>query len=51
MNGIYDSLHPYSFKLDGDMHYVFSQYRIEFRTSENEGITICNIEELSNHYK
>lgn len=24
MNGIYDSLHPYSFKLDGDMHYVFT---------------------------
>ena len=24
MNGKYDSLHPYSFKLDGDMHYVFT---------------------------
>lgn len=24
MNGIYDSLHPYSFRLDGDMHYVFT---------------------------
>ncbi|MCR5851256.1 MAG: type II toxin-antitoxin system RelE/ParE family toxin [Bacteroidaceae bacterium] len=30
---------------------VNNQYRIEFRTSEKEGITICNIEELSNHYK
>ena len=30
---------------------VNDQYRIEFRSSENEGITICNIEELSNHYK
>lgn len=30
---------------------VNNQYRIEFRTSEMEGITICNIEELSNHYK
>lgn len=30
---------------------VNDQYRIEFRTSEKEGITICNIEELSNHYK
>ena len=25
---------------------VNNQYRIEFRTSEMEGITICNIEEL-----
>lgn len=30
---------------------VNNQYRIEFRSSENEGITICNIIELSNHYK
>ena len=30
---------------------VNNQYRIEFRTSEMEGITICNIVELSNHYK
>lgn len=30
---------------------VNNQYRIEFRTSEMEGITICNVEELSNHYK
>jgi len=30
---------------------VNNQYRIEFRTSEKEGITICNVEELSNHYK
>ena len=30
---------------------VNDQYRIEFRTSEKEGITICNVEELSNHYK
>lgn len=26
-------------------------YRIEFISSETEGITICNIIELSNHYK
>ena len=30
---------------------VNDQYRVEFRTSEDEGITICSIEELSNHYK
>ena len=24
MNGIYNSLHPYSFRLDGDKHYVFT---------------------------
>ena len=30
---------------------VNNQYRIEFRSSEKDGITICNIEELSNHYK
>ena len=28
-----------------------NQYRIEFKSSESEGITICNIIELSNHYK
>ena len=32
---------------------VNDQYRIEFRSSENveKSITICNITELSNHYK
>ncbi|MBR5634260.1 MAG: type II toxin-antitoxin system RelE/ParE family toxin [Prevotella sp.] len=30
---------------------VNDQYRIEFKSSEEEGITICNIIELSNHYK
>lgn len=30
---------------------VNDQYRIEFKSSEKEGITICNIIELSNHYK
>lgn len=30
---------------------VNNQYRIEFTSSETEGITICNIIELSNHYK
>ena len=30
---------------------VNDQYRIEFKSSETEGITICNIIELSNHYK
>ena len=30
---------------------VNDQYRIEFISSETEGITICNIIELSNHYK
>lgn len=30
---------------------VNDQYRIEFKSSEEEGITICNIVELSNHYK
>ena len=30
---------------------VNDQYRLEFKSSEKEGITICNIIELSNHYK
>ncbi len=30
---------------------VNDQYRIEFVSSESEGITICNIIDLSNHYK
>lgn len=30
---------------------VNNQYRIEFKSSESKGITICNITELSNHYK
>lgn len=30
---------------------VNDQYRIEFITSVSGSITICNIEELSNHYK
>ena len=30
---------------------VNDKYRIEFRTSSNGTITICNIIELSNHYK
>ena len=30
---------------------VNDQYRIEFKSNESEGITICNIIELSNHYK
>ena len=30
---------------------VNDQYRIEFISSESEGITICSITELSNHYK
>ena len=30
---------------------VNDQYRIEFKSLEEEGITICNIIELSNHYK
>lgn len=30
---------------------INDQYRIEFATSQNGGITICNIIELSNHYK
>ena len=30
---------------------VNDQYRIEFKSSESDGITICNITELSNHYK
>lgn len=50
----YRSLH-YE-KLSGDKKglesvRVNNQYRIEFRSSEKDGITICNIEELSNHYK
>lgn len=30
---------------------VNNQYRIEFKSNEMEGITICNIIELSNQYK
>ena len=30
---------------------VNDQYRIEFKSSETEGITISNIIELSNHYE
>ena len=30
---------------------VNDQYRIEFKTTEDGGITICNITELSKHYK
>ena len=30
---------------------VNDQYRVEFKSSETEGITICNIIELSNHYR
>ena len=30
---------------------VNDQYRIEFKTSAEGGITICNITELSKHYK
>ena len=30
---------------------VNDQYRIEFKTSDEGGITICNIVELSKHYK
>ena len=30
---------------------VNDQYRIEFRTSTDGQITLCNITELSNHYK
>lgn len=50
----YRSLH-YE-KLLGDKNGIESvrvndQYRIEFKSSEQEGITICNIMELSNHYK
>ena len=52
----YNSLH-YE-KLHGDKEgfesvRVNDQYRIEFRSSENveKSITICNITELSNHYK
>ena len=30
---------------------VNEQYRIEFKTSAEGGITICNIIELSNHYQ
>lgn len=30
---------------------VNDQYRIEFKTTDNGGVTICNIIELSNHYK
>lgn len=50
----YRSLH-YE-KLLGDKNGIESvrvndQYRIEFKSSEQEGITICNIMELSNHYQ
>lgn len=50
----YQSLH-YE-KLSGDKEGLESvrvndQYRIEFKSSEQEGIVICNIIELSNHYK
>jgi proteic killer suppression protein len=50
----YNSLH-YE-KLIGDKAGIESvrvndQYRIEFISSETDGITICNIIELSNHYK
>jgi len=43
-------------KLQGDKEGLESvrvndQYRIEFYTSESGEITICNIVELSNHYK
>ena len=30
---------------------VNDQYRVEFKTSAKGGITICNITELSKHYK
>ena len=30
---------------------VNNQYRIEFKSSSEDGITICNIIELSNHYQ
>ena len=30
---------------------VNNQYIIEFKSSSEDGITICNIIELSNHYK
>ena len=50
----YGSLH-YE-KLHGDKEGLESvrandQYRVEFRSSVNGEITICNIVELSNHYK
>ena len=50
----YRSLH-YE-KLQGDKKGIESvrvndQYRIEFKSSEAGGITICNIIALSNHYK
>lgn len=43
-------------KLQGDKKGIESvrvndQYRIEFMSGEKGGITICNIIELSNHYK
>lgn len=38
-------------KKDTESVRVNDQYRIEFKSSESEGITICNITELSNHYK
>lgn len=30
---------------------VNDQYRVEFKTSAKGGVTICNITELSKHYK
>ena len=50
----YRSLH-YE-KLQGDKKGIESvrvndQYRIEFKSNEAGGITICNIIALSNHYK
>ena len=43
-------------KLEGDKAglesvRVNNQYRIEFKTSADGGVVICNIIELSNHYK
>jgi proteic killer suppression protein len=43
-------------KLQGDKKGLESvrinnQYRIEFQSDDSGGITICNIIELSNHYK
>ena len=38
-------------KKDTESVRVNDQYRIEFKSSESEGITICSITELSNHYK
>ena len=38
-------------KKDMESVRVNDQYRVEFKSSESEGITICNIIDLSNHYK